>query len=233
MQDLYVSSTRLLVNSSTKNINAMNIKHIFLLLLCACTLMPVQAQKAQDILDKTAVKLKNSGGIEAVFEATAFKGTKETGSAGGTIKVKGNKFKIESSSLTTWFDGKTQWTLLAGSDEVNVSTPTAAELQAINPYSFINIYKKGYAATLSKASYEGKSVHEVRLVATSKNSNMPKILLTIDPSTLLPLSVRFKNAKGDWTRIRVRSIKTGRQFANTAFTFDAKQHPGIEVIDLR
>lgn len=211
----------------------MNIKHIFLLLLCACTLMPVQAQKAQDILDKTAAKLKNSGGIEAVFEATAFKGTKETGSAGGTIKVKGNKFKIESSSLTTWFDGKTQWTLLAGSDEVNVSTPTAAELQAINPYSFINIYKKGYAATLSKAAYEGKSVHEVRLVATSKNSNMPKILLTIDPSTLLPLSVRFKNAKGDWTRIRVRSIKTGRQFADTAFTFDAKQHPGIEVIDLR
>ena len=211
----------------------MNIKHIFQIILCACTLLPVQAQKAQDILDKTAAKLKNSGGIEAVFEATAFKGTTETGSADGTIKVKGNKFKIESNSLTTWFDGKTQWTLLAGSDEVNVSTPTAAELQAINPYSFINIYKKGYSATLAKASYEGKSVHEVRLVATSKKSSMQKILLTIDPTTLMPLSVRFKNAKGDWTRIRVRSIKTGRQFADAAFTFDAKQHPGIEVIDLR
>lgn len=211
----------------------MNIKHIFLILLCACTLLPAQAQKAQDILDKTAGKLKNSGGIEAVFEATAFKGTTETGSAGGTIKVKGNKFKIESNSLTTWFDGKTQWTLLAGSDEVNVSTPTAAELQAINPYSFINIYKKGYTATLAKASYEGKSVHEVRLVATSKKSSMQKILLTIDPTTLMPLSVRFKNAKGDWTRIRVRSIKTGRKFADAAFTFDAKQHPGIEIIDLR
>ena len=211
----------------------MNIKHIFLLLLCACTLLPVQAQKAQDILDKTAAKLKNSGGIEAVFEATAFKGTKETGRASGTIKVKGNKFKIESNSLTTWFDGKTQWTLLAGSDEVNVSTPTAAELQAINPYSFINIYKKGYTATLTKASYEGKSVHEVRLVATSKKSSMQKILLTIDPTTLMPLSVRFKNAKGDWTRIRVRSIKTGRKFADAAFTVDAKQHPGIEIIDLR
>lgn len=211
----------------------MNIKHIFQIILCACTLLPVQAQKAQDILDKTAAKLKNSGGIEAVFEATAFKGTTETGSAGGTIKVKGNKFKIESNSLTTWFDGKTQWTLLAGSDEVNVSTPTAAELQAINPYSFINIYKKGYAATLTKASYEGKSVHEVRLVTTSKKSSMQKILLTIDPTTLMPLSVRFKNAKGDWTRIRVRSIKTGRKFADAAFTFDPKQHPGIEVIDLR
>lgn len=211
----------------------MNIKHIFQIILCACTLQPVQAQKAQDILDKTAGKLKNSGGIEAVFEATAFKGTKETGSASGTIKVKGNKFKIESNSLTTWFDGKTQWTLLAGSDEVNVSTPTAAELQAINPYSFINIYKKGYTATLTKASYEGKSVHEVRLVATSKKSSMQKILLTIDPTTLMPLSVRFKNAKGDWTRIRVRSIKTGRKFADAVFTFDAKQHPGIEIIDLR
>ena len=211
----------------------MNIKHIFLILLCACTLLPVQAQKAQDIQHKTAGKLKNSGGIEAVFEATAFKGTKETGSASGTIKVKGNKFKIESNSLTTWFDGKTQWTLLAGSDEVNVSTPTAAELQAINPYSFINIYKKGYTATLTKASYEGKSVHEVRLVATSKKSSMQKILLTIDPTTLMPLSVRFKNAKGDWTRIRVRSIKTGRKFADAVFTFDAKQHPGIEIIDVR
>ena len=211
----------------------MNIKHIFLLLLCACTLLPVQAQKAQDILDKTAGKLKNSGGIEAVFEATAFKGTKETGSAGGTIKVKGNKFKIESSSLTTWFDGKTQWTLLAGSDEVNVSTPTQAELQQINPYTFVNLYKRGYTLKLAAANYHGKSCHEVRLVAQSKAEPMQLLILLIDKQTKLPHSIRVKDSKGEWTRIRVNGLRTGLRWNDATFKYDPAQHPGVEVIDLR
>ena len=211
----------------------MNIKHIFQIILCACTLLPAQAQKAQDILDKTAGKLKNSGGIEAVFEATAFKGTKETGSASGTIKVKGNKFKIESNSLTTWFDGKTQWTLLTGSDEVNVSTPTPAELQQVNPYSFINIYKQGYTLKLAPTNYRGKACHEVRLVAQNTAEPIQLLILVIDKQTHLPQSIRLKDKQGEWTRIRVNSLRTGRRWGDATFKYDPKQHPGVEIVDLR
>ena len=100
------------------------------------------AQTAHQVLDQTASKLKASGGIEAQFEATQFVGVTENGTVGGQICVQGNRFKLTSPSITTWFDGRTQWTLLTGSDEVNVSTPTDAEIQQMNPYTFINLYQK-------------------------------------------------------------------------------------------
>ena len=91
----------------------MKIKRIFITLCAACAVsMASFAQTARQVLDQTATKLKNSGGIEATFEGTQFKGTHEAGTASGHIQVQGNKFKIASNALTTWFDGRTQWTLM-------------------------------------------------------------------------------------------------------------------------
>lgn len=212
----------------------MNIKNAFLTLCFACALgTSAFAQTARQVLDETAGKLRGSGGIEAAFEATQFKGTQEGGTADGHIYVAGNKFKISSPSVTTWYDGRTQWTLLNGSNEVNVSTPTAAELQQTNPYTFLNLYKKGYDLRLATTSYRGKSCHEVRLVAQSKNNAIQLLIAVIDKTTHMPLSIRLKDSRGEWTRIRVNSIKTNRRYADSTFRFDQKQHPGVEVIDLR
>lgn len=212
----------------------MNIKRIFITLCTACTFSTVVfAQTARQVLDETANKLKASGGIEAAFEATQFKGTQESGTADGHIYVAGNKFKISSSSVTTWFDGHTQWTLLSGSNEVNVSNPTAAELQQTNPYTFLNLYKKGYDLRLATTNYKGKACHEVRLVAQNKSNAIQLLIAVIDKTTHMPLSIRLKDNRGEWTRIRVNGIKTNRRYADSTFRFDQKQHPGIEVIDLR
>lgn len=212
----------------------MNIKRIFITLCATCALsMAAFSQTARQVLDQTANKLKASGGIEASFEATQFKGTQEAGSADGRIYVEGNKFKISSSSVTTWFDGHTQWTLLNGSNEVNVSNPTAAELQQTNPYTFLNLYKKGYDLRLATTNYKGKACHEVRLVAQNKSNAIQLLIAVIDKTTHMPLSIRLKDNRGEWTRIRVNGIKTNRRYADSTFRFDQKQHPGIEVIDLR
>lgn len=76
-----------------------------------------------------------------------------------------------------WFDGKTQWTYVRQNDEVNVNTPSAADLQAINPYNFIYMYKQGYAATMTKSgnSYivtlkgKGKSISEMVITINKKD----------------------------------------------------------------
>lgn len=212
----------------------MNIRRIMLPLVAACALnVATYAQTARQVLDRTASTIKGSGGIEAAFEATQFRGTQEAGTTQGHLYLQGNKFKITSPSLTTWFDGKTQWSLLRGSDEVNVSTPTRAELQQINPYSFIDIYKKGYNLKLASTTYRGKAAHEVRVSAQNKGNAIRLLILVIDPQTHMPLSVRLRDNKGEWTRIRVNGIKTHRRHADSTFRFDASKHPGIEVIDLR
>lgn len=212
----------------------MQIRRIFFTLFAACAVSTVSfAQTARQVLDETANKLKGCGGIEATFEATQFKGAQESGATNGHLYVMGSKYKITSPSLTTWYDGHTQWTLMNGSDEVNVSTPTAAEQQQSNPYTFLSLYKKGYNLQLANTTYKGKTCHEVRLNAQSKNSAMQLIIVVIDKNTHMPLSIRVKDNHGEWTRIRVNSLRTNRRWSDSTFRFDQKQHPGIEVIDLR
>lgn len=212
----------------------MKASHIFLTLTLACTsALGGFAQTARQILDQTASKLKNSGGIEATFEGTTFKGNTASGQSTGQIQVQGKMFKITAEQLTTWFDGKTQWTLLNGSDEVNVNTPTAAELSGLNPYSFVDLYKKGYLLKIAPTTYHGKSAHEVRMQAGDKSENVQLMILVIDKQNLLPLSIRVKDQTGNWTRIRVQSLKTHRKWNDSYFKFDEEDYPGIEVIDLR
>lgn len=212
----------------------MNIRRIFLSLLASCAISGATfAQTARQVLDQTAAKLKSSGGIEATFEGTQFKGTKESGSTSGHIQVQGNKFKITSNGLTTWFDGHTQWTLLNGSNEVNVSNPSAAELQGLNPYTFVDLYKKGYNLRLASTNYHGHPSHEVRLIAQNKSNNIQLLIAVIDKKTNLPHSIRVKDHSGQWTRIRVSGLKTGRRWSDQTFKFNEKQHPDVEVIDLR
>lgn len=209
------------------------LKSLFVLALSAIFPATVQAQTARNILDQTADKLNRSGGIEATFEATSFKGTKEAGNTGGTICVQGNRFRLTSPGLTTWYDGKTQWSLHSENEEVYVSNPTETELQSINPYTFINLYKSGYNLKLSGTTYQGKNCHEVRLTAKEKSKSIREMRVVIDKSTALPHSIRIKDSKGNWFRIRIKSIQTGKNWNSSFFTYSSKEHPGIEMVDLR
>lgn len=212
----------------------MKLRNMALVLMAACSMqVSVWAQSAKSVLDQTAATLRSAGGVEATFEGTQFKGTQAAGTATGKIQIQGNKFKIASSALTTWFDGRTQWTLMKGSDEVNVSNPTAAELQQMNPYTFVNLYKSGYNLSLNESTYKGKACHEVRMTAQSRSNHIQLLVATIDKKTHLPLSIRIKDHRGQWMRIRVSGIQTKRKWGDANFRFDPKQHAGVEVIDLR
>lgn len=214
---------------------AERILSLFVTLMCIFFLTPtmLHAENGKEVLDKVSDRLKKAGGIEANFIGTNYKDNKEVGRTTGTISIQDTKFKIEAKELTIWFDGATQWSLLSGSDEAYASTPTQAELQSINPYTFINLYKSGYQITLKSATYSGKSVHEVRMLAQKKNMGIQEMLILVDPATYLPLNVRIRDARGNWIRIIVNGIKTGKKWDDSFFRFNKSEHSGVEVIDLR
>ena len=206
-------------------------KILFLTLLLAGALT-AQAQTARSVMDRAAAKLQKAGGMQATFETTTFKGTAEQGTTRGTIQVQGQKFRVASQGADVWFDGKTQWSLLAGSDEVNVTTPTRAEVQQMNPYHFINLYKQGYGLSLSTTTYQGKTVRKVDMAATSRAADIQKMTILIDQNDT-PVNVRLKDKKGNWMRFRISSLKTGQKFSADTFQYKPSDHPGVEVIDLR
>lgn len=204
-----------------------------MMLTMLATFTVAAAQEARAVLDRTASRLGGQGGLQAEFSMTAYVGSKEAGTASGTIYVQGRKFRLESPQMQTWFDGKTQWSLMAGNGEVYVSNPTAAELQSVNPYYFLNLYKSGYDFLLVATTYGGRACHEVRLRAQRAGQDIREMRIVIDKSDYTPYSVRVKQKNGNWTRIRVNKLATGKQWPATFFQFNPKDFPNAEVVDLR
>ena len=110
-------------------------KKILALALVAMMSIGAMAQTAKQVLDKTAAVIGNKSGASANFKMSSSK----YGSASGSIAIKGNKFNARTPQAIVWFNGKTQWTYLKKTNEVNVSNPTQAQQMSMNPYTFINI----------------------------------------------------------------------------------------------
>lgn len=177
------------------------------------------AQTARQVLDKTAAALSNKGGITASFSIK--------GGVSGTISVKGRKFQASTPQGIVWFDGKTQWTYVEQNGEVNVSNPTAAELQAINPYNFIHLYRNGYKAELKDVG----NLYQIHLVATGKGQSIGEMFIRVDKKTYAPTILSMREGK-NWTTITVGSFKKAN-LADSYFTFPSKDYPQAEIIDLR
>ena len=132
----------------------------------------------------------------------------------------------------TQFQGKTQWAMLKGAGEVNVSEPTEEERAAMNPSTLINIYKKGYSYKLKKSTLRGKPTYEVYLKAKNKKAAFSEIYVDVEQGTCNPLCLRAKR-DGNWMRLSILSFQAGQTLPATTFTFPTKDYPNIEVIDLR
>lgn len=193
-----------------------------LLLICACVSAQSSTQ-AKKVLDKTASVVGRSGGAQASFTVSS----KKLGSQSGTIAIKGNMFQARTPKAIVWYNGKTQWSYLKMTNEVNVSTPTEAKRMSMNPYTFISMYKTGYNLSMTKSG----SNYVVHMVAQNKKRSVQEAYITINKSSYTPSLVKMRQGN-DWTTISVRGFKAVNQ-PNSKFTFNAKDFPKAEVIDLR
>lgn len=211
-------------------------KYIFSILLALLSL-PVFAQKQTQVklvLDKTAAAFEKAGGVKAEFTVQAFNKGRSVGVTNGTIELKGEKFFLKTSETISWFDGKTQWSYLTGSDEVNISTPTEAELQGLNPYAFLYLYKKGFDYELGKVDrFRDNEVYEVILRSANKKQELSHIVLYVMKDTYEPVYIKLDLRDGSRNEITINSYHTGLKLPDSVFVFDKKEYPTAEVIDLR
>ena len=197
-------------------------KHFAIIMMLLLS-VGAQAESAKRILDKAAATVSNPGGVQAHFQMIS----KQFGTTEGEIAVKGNKFHATTPDATIWFDGKTQWTYMKGNDEVNISNPTEAQFQAINPYNFINIYKKGYKLEAKKVEH----FYEVHLIPTDKNRKIQEMYIVVDETSYHPTHVKMKQ-KDKWSTIVISRLKTA-SLSDDLFKFNSKDFPQAEIIDLR
>ena len=193
------------------------------LLLFAMSLMlslGIQAQTAQQILDKTAATMNGRVGVRANFIMSG-----AYGNTSGSIAVKGNKFNAVTPASIVWYDGKTQWTYMKNTQEVNVSNPSEGQ-QSLNPCKFIYLYKNGY--TLSSKTVSGG--WQVHLVAKNTSRSIKEMYVTVNKSYQLK-QVKMRQSNG-WTTFNVSNFRNA-SIPDSQFRFNSKDYPKAEVIDLR
>lgn len=191
-----------------------------LTLLFALLTLGASAQNAKQILDKTAA-LCNSGAVQAKFYVS--------GSGSGTIVMQGNKFTLQSSEASIWFDGKTEWSLVSGSGEVNVLEPSAKEIAQMNPMNFVNLYKSGYKYTSKTVG----SNYEVHLQATSSGKSIKEAYIYVNKSSYKPTQIKIRTGSKNWMSIAVNSFNQIGKKPDSYFKFSAKDHPKTRIIDMR
>lgn len=179
--------------------------------------------QARAILDKTSKVIGHKSGVSAAFTLN----NPITGNVSGTIAVKGGKFNARTPQAIVWFNGKTQWTYMKKNNEVNISIPTQAQQQMMNPYTFINVYKTGYKMSSTKAG----GSYEVHLVAQNQKRSIQEMYVTVNSKTYVPSRVKMKH-NGRWYTVTISNF-SAKKLPDSLFAFNSKDYPSAEVIDLR
>ena len=204
-------------------------------LLMLVGVLGAQAQTASDLLKKAAASYEQASGIEAKFTLRARSASTHSGeSFEGVIYMKGDKFKLQTPDMITWYDGETQWTYVVRTEEVNVTTPTGEELQFTNPAVLLHNYQKGFDATLKGTSTtrQGKAAYDIELTP-KKKSDLRSVVLQIEKNTTFPASIDLETKDGMRHTIVISQWQTSLNLSDDYFVFPEGEYPEAEVVDLR
>ncbi|MGN0214823.1 MAG: LolA-like putative outer membrane lipoprotein chaperone [Muribaculaceae bacterium] len=184
------------------------------------------AQNAGDVLNKTISAYKNAKGIKADYVVTSTQGTNS-----GTIEMKGNKFRINSNDLKCWYDGATQWSYSTATGEVNITTPSAEEMQMSNPYVALASMKS--TCRVYKAYTQVSGFYTLKMVPKQTSSDIKQILLYVTNGSYRISKAFFEMKDGNTFTTKISDYKEV-SLSESTFVFDKKAVPvGTEVVDLR
>lgn len=200
-----------------------------ILAILFCTLSLMAQSDANAFLDNVVSRFRKAPGITADF---TLKGDVQSGIyMQGVMKMKGQKFAFTTNDMSSWYDGKTMWTYAVGIQEVNITEPTKQELAEVNPCMLLDTYKSSFTVSEQPSNHKGERLF--KLVPTKRNTSVKHILLTIATATMSPISFEIVSNSGHTVLVAITNYNDSKALPDAAFTFDASQYNGVEIVDLR
>jgi len=212
------------------------------LLVCALVIGVINVATAQNdpkakaVLDAVSKKVSSLKSLKADFSLnlTGGKGGKVTDSKKGSVTLKGQKYHVLLSGKEIICDTKTIWTYDKEAKEVNVSNYNPDE-QTINPAKlFTNFYDKEYKYTyIGEKKVNGKNCDVIELTPTDNSKQFSKIELMVDKATSMITGGNITEKNGNKYQYTVSNFKPNAPVEDAFFTWNPKDHPGVETVDLR
>ena len=184
------------------------------------------AETADGMLKKAAAAINGAGGLTASFTLD-YGQQKMT----GTLKASGRKFALQTSTASTWYDGKNMWTYNAGSNETTLMVPTPQEVAEANPLSIVNSYASTFTAAFAKSQAKGSKT--IVLTPKSKKSGYKSVHVTIPSGASFPSKLVVIPSSGQKITVLISQVKTGQKLAESSFIYPKTKYPKAEIVDLR
>ena len=182
------------------------------------------AVTAASIMDAMRAKLSTAKNVEVLFTLRS-DGETEQGSA----IVSGARFFFTTPRMNVWYDGRTQWTMLRSTGEVNISEPTPEELTASNPFTVLNNYASMY--NIRRLPDEA-GLRRVELTPKAANTGIASVAIsTASTGRVSSVTVVFSDRRS--VCLTVDSIKAIGAQPASVFVYDEKKFPATEIKDLR
>lgn len=199
---------------------------MFLLTLIFSTASLSGAETADQILKKASAAINNANGLSASFNIDY--GTQRLT---GTLKTSGKMFVLQTSSSSTWYDGKNMWTFNAKNNETTLINPTAQEVAEANPLLLVNSYSMQFVASFAKNQTKGNKT--ILLTPKSKSIGYKSVMVTIPDGSNYPSMLVVVPSSGQTVKINISNVRTSQKFSNSTFVYPKSKYPKAEIVDLR
>jgi outer membrane lipoprotein-sorting protein len=199
---------------------------------------------AKKILNEVSRKYRSYDVVKTDFTFTfedRQAGTKDSQTGTLVSRSKSNKFKVtiyspeDKSTVSQEIisDGKSQWTYNKKDKEVELSDVDHSS-DTFNPAQIFTIYEKGYKYVYNgDEKVDGKLCQVIDLTPEDSSKPFFKVRLSVDKAKKQVYSAMIFDKNGSRYNYVISSFTPNVKVPESTFTFDKKDHPGVELVDLR
>ena len=207
----------------------MKTKNIIVCLFLLFVAQAVSAQNNAETLVRIMVdQVKSHKNTEMAFSyQISPDGKNYSDSEEGHAWLQGNAYKIEMAEQQSISDGTTIWTYLVDDEEVMVSD--AYEGEDNTPLKLLTSLDKNYVATLTNIDTQGNAT--IELANPKGQYRRVTLKANVNKAEIKNLDVYMED--GSKLLVTVDKMKFDQELDEKFFTFDAKKHPNVDVIDMR
>lgn len=195
-----------------------------------------QDPEAKKILDQVSLKVKNCQTIQSDFELVIEnKKENKSSKSKGLVKIKGEKYYMESMGSKVYFDGKTLWSYMEDVNEVTISQPDQTDNDFVeNPTKIFTFYNRDFKYHLvGEARMAEGWMYEIDLFPMTLDQPYSRIKLFVNRESKELFLIKAVAKDGMAYSAYIRNTKYDLPMNDGLFQFQPEKHKGIEVVDLR
>lgn len=189
--------------------------------------------KATALLDEVSTKTKSYKSIKADFSYTMEnKQAKINEEKKGSLLLSGDKYRLTVAGQVVICDGKTIWTYLEESNEVQVNNLDNKD-DALTPSKLLTSLNSNYKSKIIKDNNQTDPNVETLELIPNISKNYIKAIVAIDKTKKQVKTFSLYDKNGNVFTYKISKYQTDLPVNPSDFSFDKSKFPGVEVIDMR